>query len=103
MACARRRLLSLCVNGSADWRLAAISAQISFHRCRCAASAIASACSAEMSPGAMLACGICSSSGGLGAFTSRSEEHTSELQSLMHIVCRLLLEKKKKQQHKRQT
>src|SRR3546814_6728156 len=24
----------------------------------------------------------------------RSEEHTSELQSLMHIVCRLLLEKK---------
>src|SRR5258705_10286377 len=27
----------------------------------------------------------------------RSEEHTSELQSLRHIVCRLLLEKKKKQ------
>src|ERR1039458_7226914 len=26
---------------------------------------------------------------------SRSEEHTSELQSLRHIVCRLLLEKKK--------
>src|SRR5258705_5396288 len=26
----------------------------------------------------------------------RSEEHTSELQSLRHIVCRLLLEKKKK-------
>src|SRR5437899_8853078 len=29
-----------------------------------------------------------------GAF--RSEEHTSELQSLRHLVCRLLLEKKKK-------
>src|SRR5258705_1782939 len=31
-----------------------------------------------------------------GASESRSEEHTSELQSLRHLVCRLLLEKKKK-------
>src|SRR5258708_26242088 len=30
----------------------------------------------------------------------RSEEHTSELQSPDHLVCRLLLEKKKKQQHR---
>src|SRR5205814_10128837 len=30
------------------------------------------------------------------ASPSRSEEHTSELQSLRHLVCRLLLEKKKK-------
>src|SRR5262245_63458224 len=29
-------------------------------------------------------------------FPRRSEEHTSELQSLRHLVCRLLLEKKKK-------
>src|SRR5205814_4616614 len=29
------------------------------------------------------------------ALTPRSEEHTSELQSLRHLVCRLLLEKKK--------
>src|SRR5258708_20010292 len=29
--------------------------------------------------------------------TTRSEEHTSELQSPDHLVCRLLLEKKKKQ------
>src|SRR5687768_18016142 len=29
----------------------------------------------------------------------RSEEHTSELQSRLHLVCRLLLEKKKKQQN----
>src|SRR5205814_4966071 len=29
-------------------------------------------------------------------FRPRSEEHTSELQSLRHLVCRLLLEKKKK-------
>src|SRR2546422_6712726 len=28
--------------------------------------------------------------------TVRSEEHTSELQSRLHLVCRLLLEKKKK-------
>src|SRR5438045_7489012 len=28
--------------------------------------------------------------------TARSEEHTSELQSLRHLVCRLLLEKKKR-------
>src|SRR5262245_64637217 len=30
----------------------------------------------------------------------RSEEHTSELQSLRHLVCRLLLEKKKTQTQK---
>src|SRR5438046_6131913 len=31
---------------------------------------------------------------------SRSEEHTSELQSLTNLVCRLLLEKKKKETNK---
>src|SRR5687768_18202510 len=30
----------------------------------------------------------------------RSEEHTSELQSRLHLVCRLLLEKKKKNRNK---
>src|SRR2546425_6227466 len=30
---------------------------------------------------------------------SRSEEHTSELQSLAYLVCRLLLEKKNERQH----
>src|SRR5690348_11230387 len=30
----------------------------------------------------------------------RSEEHTSELQSPVHLVCRLLLEKKKKHKHR---
>src|SRR5436853_6333706 len=35
-------------------------------------------------------------SAGLGDDVPRSEEHTSELQSLRHLVCRLLLEKKKK-------
>src|SRR2546425_3933553 len=32
---------------------------------------------------------------------ARSEEHTSELQSLAYLVCRLLLEKKKKKKTKR--
>src|SRR2546425_7882471 len=34
-----------------------------------------------------------------GARSVRSEEHTSELQSLAYLVCRLLLEKKKKALH----
>src|SRR2546422_4570536 len=41
---------------------------------------------------------ICSK--GSGQFSgTRSEEHTSELQSRLHLVCRLLLEKKKKNNH----
>src|SRR5262245_64288151 len=36
-----------------------------------------------------------SSTSRLWAESGRSEEHTSELQSLRHLVCRLLLEKKK--------
>src|SRR5436305_10176202 len=32
---------------------------------------------------------------------NRSEEHTSELQSRPHLVCRLLLEKKELQRHRR--
>src|SRR2546422_5242906 len=37
-------------------------------------------------------CSLCRSN----STNSRSEEHTSELQSRLHLVCRLLLEKKKK-------
>src|SRR5438045_6793144 len=40
---------------------------------------------------------------GHGSRGGRSEEHTSELQSLRHLVCRLLLEKKKKKNEKKQT
>src|ERR1039458_10614185 len=43
-----------------------------------------------------MAGGACHRHGGLSVFRTRSEEHTSELQSLRHLVCRLLLEKKKK-------
>src|SRR3954449_1690525 len=35
-----------------------------------------------------------------GVQTCRSEEHTSELQSHSHLVCRLLLEKKKRAIHR---
>src|SRR2546429_2357782 len=37
--------------------------------------------------------------GGGPRVSFRSEEHTSELQSRLHLVCRLLLEKKKKTTH----
>src|SRR2546422_7573786 len=37
----------------------------------------------------------CPCHGGPGSGGTRSEEHTSELQSRLHLVCRLLLEKKK--------
>src|SRR3712207_7726013 len=39
-------------------------------------------------------------SGISGTGKTRSEEHTSELQSRQYLVCRLLLEKKKKKDHK---
>src|SRR5438093_12832032 len=39
----------------------------------------------------------------LAAKARRSEEHTSELQSLTNLVCRLLLEKKKQRAGRRQT
>src|SRR2546422_8218483 len=38
----------------------------------------------------------CDADGHAIAIHDRSEEHTSELQSRLHLVCRLLLEKKKK-------
>src|SRR2546429_5372621 len=37
-----------------------------------------------------------SSLGTVASVAARSEEHTSELQSRLHLVCRLLLEKKKR-------
>src|SRR5262245_64329201 len=43
----------------------------------------------------------CSCSVSACSSISRSEEHTSELQSLRHLVCRLLLEKKKKKKQKK--
>src|SRR2546425_8067634 len=45
-----------------------------------------------------LSCASCSADAlgrGYSSLAKRSEEHTSELQSLAYLVCRLLLEKKK--------
>src|SRR3712207_8085431 len=42
---------------------------------------------------------LVSASGKIDPKRSRSEEHTSELQSRQYIVCRLLLEKKEKHTH----
>src|SRR5262245_63318703 len=44
--------------------------------------------------------GSCKSSSSGSISPARSEEHTSELQSLRHLVCRLLLEKKKHNTYK---
>src|SRR5439155_3363948 len=52
-------------------------------------------CSSHRSAAALQAW-RCSSSPTSAVRNSRSEEHTSELQSRGHLVCRLLLEKKKK-------
>src|SRR2546422_7014997 len=41
-------------------------------------------------------CSMAVTAFGYGCEENRSEEHTSEIQSRLHIVCRLLLEKKKK-------
>src|SRR3712207_8587309 len=56
-------------------------------RARC--SAATASCSTTTSPGSSPTPRRCTP-------TRRSEEHTSELQSRQYIVCRLLLEKKKK-------
>src|SRR5947199_7166540 len=46
----------------------------------------------------LLGAGTGAPGGGSSWVCARSEEHTSELQSLRHLVCRLLLEKKKNTQ-----
>src|SRR5689334_24347383 len=61
---------------------------------RTAVLATSSAAETGFAPGTMNSWG----SGCPSTVWSRSEEHTSELQSQFHLVCRLLLEKKKKKQ-----
>src|SRR5262245_64027968 len=48
-------------------------------------------------PGRSISSGGISPGSTISSTSTRSEEHTSELQSLRHLVCRLLLEKKKNQ------
>src|SRR5258705_13819769 len=52
----------------------------------------------RLSPRAALPRSLKSPNRGRAARGERSEEHTSELQSLRHLVCRLLLAKKKKKE-----
>src|SRR5437660_9559793 len=65
------------------------------------------ACLMTMSSLAVSHCGIAVSTPSnrtvpsLASLTKRSEEHTSELQSRGHLVCRLLLEKKNNRQQAR--
>src|SRR2546429_5055029 len=49
-------------------------------------------------PNQTLWCARLSASWRIKSPETRSEEHTSELQSRLHLVCRLLLEKKKKKE-----
>src|SRR5205814_8294988 len=53
-------------------------------------------CPERLGQGLRVSRGIFGKGDGTCRFSTRSEEHTSELQSLRHLVCRLLLEKKKK-------
>src|SRR2546422_6923358 len=55
----------------------------------------ATACTAKATGSASERCSSSTVTESFGGAT-RSEEHTSELQSRLHLVCRLLLEKKKK-------
>src|SRR5258708_39899110 len=60
----------------------------SFHVCRCSKLGSIAQCTYRASaPAAAAKAGV--------RYLRRSEEHTSELQSPDHLVCRLLLEKKK--------
>src|SRR2546429_8425548 len=72
---------ALPILATSDWRMAASSAISVWAIAR-------SGSSTRRSP--------MPSSGPVGSAENRSEEHTSELQSRLHLVCRLLLEKKKK-------
>src|SRR5438045_4285507 len=72
---------------------ARIDCAISIPTLSCASAVEAPRCGVKIKFGAARS----GESSGNGSISNRSEEHTSELQSLRHLVCRLLLEKKKKQ------
>src|SRR3712207_7310205 len=52
---------------------------------------------AKLSPSVRVSLAFKAATGWRAFSSARSEEHTSELQSRQYLVCRLLLEKKKKQ------
>src|SRR5687768_18165874 len=71
-------------------------------RSRCSSSCPTASCSAPTRPRRNAGISSPSMRGwpAYGYPSCRSEEHTSELQSRLHLVCRLLLEKKKKNKKK---
>src|SRR2546422_10230474 len=99
-----RPVIVICLDGSADEYLDAAIARgrmpnlqritVSGHR-GLARGALPSFTNVN---NASIVTGVPPSVHGIGGnfFYDRSEEHTSELQSRLHLVCRLLLEKKKK-------
>src|SRR5690348_17920874 len=112
LACAARWVEDTTGRRSASY--AASPASTESCSCRQAASASASSM-ASLVPEPMEKCAVCAASPSSTTFScrhvwhrtvpklthrelfaNRSEEHTSELQSPVHLVCRLLLEKKKK-------
>src|SRR5438132_10714557 len=71
--------------------------------CRASTSSASSEISRGRSPcSSMFTCMKWETSAGMSSRRSRSEEHTSELQSHSDLVCRLLLEKKKKKRYQQQ-
>src|SRR3989449_6334502 len=65
---------------------------------RCSRDWSSDVCSSDLSSATTAKPSPCSSAraASIAALSARSEEHTSELQSRLHLVCRLLLEKKKR-------
>src|SRR2546422_816587 len=85
------------VGGAASFPIGRRSASAEAAKC-----ALASGCAeARAMIDALLTCGEVDNpcSRAVASTGSRSEEHTSELQSRLHLVCRLLLEKKNDQGH----
>src|SRR3989441_8996588 len=84
----RSPLASAGVAGATTLRPGMCASQLS-HACECCEESWSAA---PFGPRNTIGRGICPPD----MYSIRSEEHTSELQSLAYLVCRLLLEKKKK-------
>src|SRR2546422_4094798 len=94
-----RKLLSLCARSESSARRSVSPRVTSALRSRPSFPAILTARGATrvMAPNPSM--GVTPKQTSNLLYLRRSEEHTSELQSRLHLVCRLLLEKKKKHQH----
>src|SRR5471030_3560406 len=77
----------------ASWSIAASSSALKLRFCK--AATFSRICALLLAPISVDVTRASRSTQASAICASRSEEHTSELQSLRHLVCRLLLEKKK--------